>query len=372
MKKTIINTFFYLILCFFVSNCQRNKDNEYFIGEIKYFDDSAKVVKNVTSKVIPHDLFHGIIAIHDSLILCFNPRLPNYFFQIFNLDTGEELGYYCSKGQGPNDVISILNAHQLFKRGNDLFTIINDPYQRRSLFWNISKSIEQRKTVYDPIITYKQMNEDKSIRYNFIYYQTEDTLLAEVRSISVSLEEARTPSFEQLTMYNEDFVNNFPIYKRKTIRNRKKTKIPPDAFFDSSDMLKPDGTKMVQAMTNLPQINILDTHTGDVVGYRLKNSPDFSLFETDMQLMKFYYWDLKADDNYIYTSYMGKPPWDPRKDAFPFMNTIHIYDWNGKQLYELITDRAYARIWLDTVRNRLYTLDITDELIYIDLNDLNL
>ena len=371
MKKIITNIFFYLILCSFVSNCHRNKDNEYFMGEIKYFDDSAKVLKNVTSKVIPHNLFHGIIAIHDSLILCFNPRLPDYFFQVFNLDTGEEIGYFCSKGQGPNDVISVNNAHQLFMRGNDLFTILNPSHQRRLLFWNISQSIKQGKTVYDPVITYKQMNEDKSSRYNLIYYQEEDTLLAEVRSIAVSMEEARTPSFEQLTMNNNEFTKNFLIYKRKTVRNRK-SKIPPDSFFDSSDMIKPDGSKMVQAMTNLPQINILDTRTGDVIGYRLKNSPDFSFFETDMQFMKFYYWALQADNNYIYTSYMGKPLWDPRKDEFPFMNIIHIYDWNGKHLYELITDRAYARIWLDTVRNRLYTLDDTDEVIYIDLNDLDL
>ena len=52
----------------------------------------------------------------------------------------------------------------------------------------------------------------------------------------------------------------------------------------------------------------------------------------------------------------------------PFINTIHVFDWNGCLLYELISDHPIHEIWLDYVRNRLYTTNMdTDEVFYINL-----
>ena len=45
-----------------------------------------------------------------------------------------------------------------------------------------------------------------------------------------------------------------------------------------------------------------------------------------------------------------------------------MFDWNGKLLYKLITDQSYFCVWLDSVRNRLYTLNMdTEEVYYLDL-----
>jgi hypothetical protein len=78
-----------------------------------------------------------------------------------------------------------------------------------------------------------------------------------------------------------------------------------------------------------------------------------------------------ADDNFIYATYWWKEQWvDRRGIDMPLLNTIHVYDWNRKLLYELITDRPFFRsIWLDQIRNRLYTIDVnTDEVYYLDLS----
>jgi len=142
--------------------------------------------------------------------------------------------------------------------------------------------------------------------------------------------------------------------------------IPPDFLFKSADMLKPDGSKMVQAMRLLPQLNILDLRTGKVMASRLNNSPDFSLFETDLGQKITYYNSVQADDHYIYATYSGSA-----RGSIENCKSIHVFDWSGTLLSVLKTDRTFARVWLDTVRNRLYTTDYeSEEVYYLDMNDI--
>lgn len=59
-------------------------------------------------------------------------------------------------------------------------------------------------------------------------------------------------------------------------------------FFYSNDAIKPDGTKVVQAMVHLAQLNILDLETGHVSGYRLEGEPDFSVLKVMKNKVVFY------------------------------------------------------------------------------------
>ena len=60
-------------------------------------------------------------------------------------------------------------------------------------------------------------------------------------------------------------------------------------------------------------------------------------------------------------------------EPMPKFDQIHVLDWEGNLLYKLKTDQSFFIIWLDMVRNRLYTRDWgTDEIYYLDLNELSL
>jgi DNA-binding beta-propeller fold protein YncE len=136
-------------------------------------------------------------------------------------------------------------------------------------------------------------------------------------------------------------------------------------------VIRPDGSKIVQTMGNLAQINIIDTNTGQVIGYRMKNTPGFSFFETRMDSRKTYFIRVQANNNYIYTSYWGKQPWGLKE--VPDINTIYVFDWNGKLLYKIVVDQTVHEFWLDEVRNRLYiTNESVDDVFYLDLNDIKL
>lgn len=365
--KIISITISIAVLSIFIC-CSTKDDNHYFNGEIRYFDDSCMITKSVESKSVPlNGANTGMIAVYDSLLISWNPEHPEYFFNVFNVDTGEEIGSFCAKGRGHKEAISVNCIFQFFKKGDDIMTLLYASNEGKLFFWNISQSVEKGMTVYDTIVSYNNN------RIFFQFYQSEDALFAYKSSDELSGTEATTPFYEKRTIYTNELLRNYPIYKTKSIKNSHAVS-PIDFFFYTWDIMKPDGSKIVQVMKHLPQINIIDTHTGDIVGCRMKNGPGFSLLETEMESMNIYYNCVHADDNYIYATYWGKERWDDRIGVeVPFFNTIHVFDWNGKLLYKLVTDQSYFRVWSDSVRKRLYTINInTDEVFYLDLDELNL
>lgn len=367
MRITSIAFFIIILGVFVCCNEDKSKNSHYFNGDIQYFDDNSMTVKNVKSKSVPlNGTYSGMVAVYDSLLICWNYMLPNHFFTVFNVDTGEEIGSFCEKGQGPREAISVNAIFQFFKKGNDLMTLLYASNEGKLFFWNISQSVRKEETVYDTIVSY---NND---RIFFPFYQSEDKLFAYKPSDKLNKEEVTTPFYEKRTIYSNELLQDYPIYKKRSVRNSNAGSL--DFFFYTWDAIKPDGSKIVQVMRHLPQINILDTNTGNIVGNRIKSGPGFSLLETDMKLMNVYYNCVHADDNYIYATYWGKEPWIDRSGVeLPLFNTIHIFDWNGRPLYKLVTDRSFFRVWSDPVRRRLYTINMnTDEVYYLNLDELNL
>jgi hypothetical protein len=344
-----------------------DKDSEYFNGEIRLFDDSRKIVERVCSTTFPlRGPNFGEMAVYDSLIIYWNPKLSDHFFNIFNVDTGEQIGSFCSKGRGPREAISVNPVFQLFEKKGDLMTLLDANNEGKLFFWNISRSVEQAATRYDTIASYS------GGAWFRIFRQSDSTMLASVVSQYLSDTKMTTPSYVQRTIFTDEMLKEYLVYRMSEFEN-KKTELSQYNYFYTFDAMKPDGTKIVQAMSDLPQINIIDIQTGEIVGYRLQEEPGFSRFETDMNPLMVFYNSVQVDDNYIYATYWGGEQWNVGGREVPDLRTIHIYDWSGNHLYELITDRAFFRISLDPVRRRLYTTDLkTNEVSYVDLNKLGL
>lgn len=367
IMKIINNVVCLVVLCLFTC-CKGHDDAYYFNGEIHTIDKSGVSVVNVQSKPVTlNGANTGMIAVYDSLLFCWSPMNDKYFFNVFNVDSGDDLGFYVNKGRGAKEALSVNCIYQFFKKGDDLMTLLYASGEGKLFFWNISKSIEQGMTVYDTIIPFKNN------RMFFHFYQSDDRLLAyQPASDALGMTQTTTPFYERRSIFTNELLDKFFIYKQEIVENSK-VKSPLDFFFYSWDVMKPDGSKIVQVMRKLPQINIIDSHTGEVVGYRVENEPGFSLLETNMEFMNDYYTGMHADDDYIYASYWGKEQWnDLQGNKVPDINIIHVLDWSGKLCYKLVADRSYLRIWHDKVRNRLYSIDVnTDEVYYLDLNDLD-
>jgi hypothetical protein len=366
-----------IVLCVAIFNSchQKDKDDEYFNGQIRRINTRNSISKNVTSHPIAlYGRNYGEMTVYDSIMIYWNPMLPDYFYNVFNVDSGKEIGSFCLRGRGPKEATSLNMLFQLFKNGDDIMSLLKATNENKLFFWNISRSLNQKGTVYDTIVPYANRNRDKSTSYFQMFYQSDSTLLAAVPPMYLSKFRMTTPSYMRRTIYTDKLLEEYPIYKITEFENKKSGLIQFNYFY-SYDAIKPDGSKIVQAMYYLPQINIIDTKTGSVVGYRSQESQGFSLFETDMDPLYCYYNSVQADDKYIYATYWGKEVWNSNigSNEIPDSRIIHIYDWEGNQVYELTTDRPFFRIYLDPIRNRLYTSDISSsEVAYLDLNELAL
>ena len=274
---------------------------------------------------------------------------------------------YISPDVATQEVLepSNISGIKIIKKGNDLKTLLFAPHEGKLFIWNITQSITQGRTIIDKVIPYTWRNENGGACYNEMYLQNNNILLARVDPFPINDADATLLFYQKRTLDTNKALKNYAIYKQ-TIKNREAPIIPED-FFASADAFKPDGTKIVQVMGHLPQLNILDFETGQVVGYRMEGGDDFSVFQGKKNI-KNYYVEVQADDNYIYALDWGRDRWGMYE--IPCVNTIHVFDWYGRLVQKLETDYDIDKMFLDTVRNRLYvTRPKSDDVYYLDLDE---
>lgn len=340
-----------------LASCGGNADAEFFNGEIRFFNDRGVAVQHLESHSVDQDSAPmGIVSVYDSLILCWTPQLPDFFYNIYHADTGRKLGSFVRKGRGPREAVSLNFVYQFVRRGDDLTAWLYAPNEERLFQWNISRSLREGTTVYDTIMPYENGS------FVFLYQLAQDTLLVS-RPSSDNLGEASAPYYEKLTLSTSESVCEYHPYK---------TAIESTEAFYTWDAIKPDGSRVVQAMRFLPQINVLDLRTGKLFGSRLKGAPGFSLMQDVERLTEtVYYTGVCADDRYIYAVF--REGGDSTEFGRLHDHIIHIFDWEGRLCARIETDRPYERCWLDPVRNRLYAMDMaTNEIHYLELSQLDL
>lgn len=370
MKTFKITTFFMSL--FFIFACDgENKDADYLNGEIVFINKDSIKVRDVTSKTIHlKNSGYGMFSVYDSCMIFWSNKYPGHFYSIYNIDTEEELGYFCNKGRGHHEFSSIGPIFQFFKTGNELKTTICDFNKQKIFFWNISQSVLNRTTIYDTVIPYGDLSLAKNSIVDNLFYLPDDTFLAKIESLYLVEGDTPLPYYKQWGMPDKA-INDYHVYKRIEMNDIHSDCPLKDRVY-SLDAVKPDGSKIVQAMRLVPQINIIDTKTGKITFYRVSKVSRASLFDSQWDDGRVYYNSVQADDNYIYATYWGEKQWDASLGTkCPFIHIIHVFNWSGELLYEMKTDRVFFRIALDPIRNRLYTSNLdTDEMYYIDLSKL--
>lgn len=113
--KYIFCFIFLSIVC--ISCHEGCDDSTYFNGKIRIIEDNSKAVKKVSLKnVILNGANFGYIAVYDSLMFFFNSKLPDRSYNIFNINTGEEIGTFCNKGGGPEEAAAFGPIFQFLKK----------------------------------------------------------------------------------------------------------------------------------------------------------------------------------------------------------------------------------------------------------------
>jgi hypothetical protein len=155
------------IVTIIIPGCNNNSDSNdsNFNGKISWIDDTFEVEK-VTLKEIELDgAFYGIPTVCDSFMIFWNYKLPKSFFNIFNLNTGESIGDFCSRGGGPEEAHSLPYVYQVYKDNGTVTALLDAANEQKLFIWDISKSIESRTTVFDTVIPYERSSEHGTTNY---------------------------------------------------------------------------------------------------------------------------------------------------------------------------------------------------------------
>lgn len=368
--------YLYLFLISFIIiivSCQRKiNDNDYFNGEIYDIPDKINVTDLYPNKIHLDGNYYGYIDIYDSIILFLNPKLNNSFYEIYNINNGNFLGNYIVKGKGPNEYNGAGEIFQLYIENEELKTLLFAYNNNKLLIWNITKSIDSKTTVYDSIAPFIDRKENLA-SYRNVSILNKNELIAYLPPTSTSISGRTTtlPYYQRRKLYTDETVEQYTLYKESI-------EAPETEFFLAAEsILKPDGTKMVQAMRYLCQINILDIKSGEFTGYRIENTPDFSVFFKERKSihreLPMYYIDIQATDDYIFALYAGGKP---NLEELPTM--VHVYNWDGNLVHKIrLKGEFVANFCFDPVNSKLYTSnqvfsdkEATDNIYCYDLREI--
>jgi len=169
------------------------------------------------------------------------------------------------------------------------------------------------------------------------------------------------PFLEKKVVSKNEIVEKYLVFKDSIESNDKN--VYSDKFFRTFDCLKPDKQKVAQVMPRLFQINIIDLNTQEITGYRMRGSPDFSIFKSDMSDSRYYYTRVQADDQYIYALFVGDKISD--KESFSKVDEVHVFDWNGNFVKKLRLSNSIREMSLNIKNNRLYGYDdVVEGVVY--------
>lgn len=347
------------ILLLVLASCNKNVDSDIFNGNIEKIED------NVVQKEIKFNEFefnnpnYGKLAIYDTLAIYMTPQSPSHWYQVFNLNTGEELGKFAMKGNGHEEFGPVGNIDNFHVEDNELKTLVFEANKERVHLWNITKSLAEGTTVIEREVKMPWRKETKGACFNEIFMKDSNTAYAKVQSLPVNEYEATLPYYQIMDLKNGEQTSGINIFKRPVVN--KKTDCLPEILLDSHDVMKPDGTKIAQAMLNVPQLNIIDTGSKTVEGHLLDCDMALSDLET-RKAFNLYFIRICADDDYIYTVYYGEEPWGA--NDIPCLNRLFVFDWDGNLVSKIVTKHCMDRIAVDNRNRILYTTSFLNEKLY--------
>lgn len=350
---TFITALFVILL---LIGCNRHNDFRGGMTKIETVEGCVHIQPNI----IQIDSIHNReFAIVDSIVLFYRTIDNQYFFDVFNIKNGSEIGKFCHRGKGSGEYIALSPITHITKEGDDWRTILFAPNESKLIIWNISKSIEQKTTVYDNIIDYKC--HDYSSSYSALYPIGDDSLLVYISSAHISNTDNITPSRYQVrSMTLNKELKEIQTFEPPT--NIDRSAILPERYYSSSFCVRPNKKQFAEVMMYHPQINIIDIETSTIKGYSFETGHVNSLYESNNSNIRRFYMRVQATNKYIFALYDGSKR--SQKQNTDGYKELHMYNWNGSMQKKIILEYPIHEIFIDEKNNLLYGVNANEQNVY--------
>ena len=325
-------------------------DKRYFDFEIREVED-ALPLEMLTGEVLELEYPKFILfSVYDTLCFLYSWDNPGGFYNLHNLKNGKHLGYFCQRGQAPNESAGISPLFQFYTEDGhlktDLLTV-----NRTLTPWDITRSLNSGRTELDTVFSFN-WSDVCVFPYKTYFRLPGDSMLVFTQpDIPFDKATATLPRIQIRTLADNKAVREYYLFTQP-IEGSKNSDFRPDEFLRLFASLKPDGKKAAIAMGAFPQMIILDLVSGEAKGVWLKSAPGFSPdYERD------YYMSVQCDEKYIYALYKGG---EPHEKA----TVVHVFDWEGQLLRRIELSHPASSLSLDPVSGMLYTMRYDEEEIY--------
>lgn len=341
----------------FLTGCNRN---ETFLGHLTPYTGHSETCSVQADTVSIGPMDSPYFAVYDSILISYTPRANSSSFMIYHVRTGELLGCYFPCGHGHSEYLTVSPVTQFFDDKGQLMSLIYAPNEMKLMKWNITASLETGKTICTDAVTYKWTDDNRGVPFSRCTLLKDDRVLVYRPSVCMPEDYTITQPIWQVRTYTSNELTK-DISAYKPIENEN-SRVAAETFFSAFSSIKPDMTKLAEAMCLLPQINIIDIETGRVDGYIMTGSDDYSIFHTDMANAKTYYNGIQATDKYIFAIWCGK---QITNDNYSLgANELHVFNWEGRLIKKVMLSAPAHSISLDVPNNLLYAWHEDSDILY--------
>jgi hypothetical protein len=337
-------------------------------GEVQIFNGELVIVEQPvsadklfgTEQQLNGTLYTVGVCVYDSLIFFSTDKLSDSLFSMFNTKTGEQEYLGIRKGINPEEFIAASYSEQ-YHVDSSICLWFYDSEKKECSLVDLSTSVQRQ------IIKLPEFEIGREFPFGRIFVLNDSLLLAFSQGEDLYHNLNLSPPLYCVFNYR---TNAEPVQYQIYNEFSYSKKLMPQMCLYSHDRIKPDKTKLAMGMRYLRQINIMDIGTGNIKGYRVKDTPDFNILTKRYHKFVSYYLWICVDDDFIYGAIDSKD-----KNT----TTVDVFDWNGNFLKKLILDKKMANInsiALDPVNKYLYVLttgnDKIEKVFRYDVNYLYL
>lgn len=355
MEKLYFKYWGYIFFCLVA--CQEKVT--YFEGETFIVEDTLSIDTLVGEKIEFDSVNNGLLSVCDSFLFFMSHRSRDYQFICFDRD-GHYIAKFAPKGRGSKEFLNLTPIIQRYEEQGEQKALLTAINEEKAVVFNITKSVRERKTVYDTIFSLKWRN--KSTRsFVSLFWNARNNILAFKQPEQMNLKEHRysLPQWYVIDPEKDEIVREYDLFK--SFIYNPVAKEMNEQFFSSFNLLNEERTKIVMFMSMLPQINILDLQTGKLRGIRLSGYPDFQDLATEDKTFREYYGFSAIDPDYIYALWLDKDctKIEPNKSCF-----VYVFDWGGELKYKLYIPETINQIQVDAGSRLLYGVDLQMDKVF--------
>ena len=351
------------------------------VGEDPRFfaPDKFKVVNSApdTTKVLkleklPIEVFGPkMIAVKDSLlVVATNDRTA--YGTVVNLNTYQNILRFAPNGRGPNDFGGLwLMNHFFYNDNGDLILDAKSGNKLKSV--NLTKSIREQGT-----FLYESIASDKLYKHPDYFGNTYPVTLGKDRYFilqDISYRDARENKYfppKYILKEPEGQYEFSPFPECVTSQYERNV---PYSVYNSKLRIRPDLKKVVEVMSTMECINIIDIKSKKilaVIDEQGRRFMDFYQTEDLMSLARGGLYDADVSDKYIVALHNDLSILDTYSSPDKLWPAIKIYDWEGNFIAgaKLPKGARINQIAFDGEKNIAYFFDAEEQFYRCDLSEL--